>query len=382
MRTTVRTIAFALAAAALSALPALAQTSVSLTFANQNEESLDGCGAATGQMVMNGYPSGPCHQIQADVWDSIQMHKVETSWDTDPAGLRDAMATLCPLPAGHHWVASSNTNAQTLMHSVAFWMNTNHFPVALLLSTNPHNALTSHREHWVAVKRVDTDLNPVTNSTVTLQLIVIVDQPTTFGAMAVERTITGSDWYTSNFEAVSNAASSFNGKFVAVIEPPDRTGTATAKLLPLTGTVIPMERIIPLAQQAIQSGPLAKVESFRELARLQAQQPILVNPERAAYYIVPFAAPGTPPTAAILINAYSGDLMEGGRFAPRAILTEKEAVVRALNSLGRETAKEIRATPLRGESPYFPVWRVNLDGEELLVHSSDRVVQPGRQRPQ
>ena len=374
MRTRLCTIVFVLLVAAL---PLSAQ--VSLTFTNHSEEALTWCGAATGQMIIGGYPAGACNAIQADVWDSIQIHKVEGSWDTDPAGLRGAMTALCSLPAGHSWVVFRNANAASLMYSVAFWMNTNHYPVAILLGTAPHNGIATHLEHWVAVKGINTTPSPIGNPAVNLDSIVIVDQPATLSPVAVERFLTGGQWY-AELQAVNKPASTYNGNFVAIIEPPTTEGKATAKALPVTGTIIPIERVIPLAQRAVET--ITRVVSFRDLTRMQPQQPILVNPERAAYYIVPFAAPGSAPAAAVLINAYSGDLMEAGRFAPRAMLTDKEALDTAQRFLGRDKVRAAKATPVRGESPYFPAWRVTLDGEEVLVHPNGQVRPSIRQAPE
>jgi len=352
------------------ALPAGAQTSVFTTFTNRPEEALTWCGAATGQMVMSGYPSSSCNLVQADVWDSIQTHKVEPSWDTDPSGLKDAMMTLCPPPGGGHWVVFSNASATSLMYSVAFWMNRNHFPVAVLLNTNPHNAIPTHLERWVAVKGIVTDLNPLTNSTVTLQYILIVDQAATFGDPPVERFLSGAQWY-SEFAAVNNASSSYNGRFVAVIEPPERTGTLLSRRRQVTGTVIPAAQALRAAMRAAREA--VRAASFRELASLQPRQPILVNPEREAYYIVPFGDEKQASTA-LLINAYTGEFLEAGRFKPRPILSEKEAVDRALQFTRRGQPKSYKATLVSdGDVPYYPSWRVNLDGDELLVGADAKV---------
>src|SRR5262245_25418270 len=64
-----------------------------------SEEALTWCGPAAGQMVIAGYPTSACTKVQADVDASIQAHKVESNWDTDPAGLRAALMEQCPLPA-------------------------------------------------------------------------------------------------------------------------------------------------------------------------------------------------------------------------------------------------------------------------------------------
>jgi len=371
MKRTIQFIKLVLGVVAVLALslPAAAQVSTFVTVTNHSEEALTWCGAATGQMVVSGYPAGSCAPIQADMWDAIQAAKVEASWDTDPAGLRSAMTTQCPLPPTGHWAIFADPSAPSVMHSVARWMRSLHYPVAAVLNTNPHNTLTTHREHWVVIKGIVTDLDPVTNPSVTLQFVFITDQPANLGDPAVDRFLTGSQWY-SEFQAVVNASSAYNGKFVAIIEPPQVRGTATAKVLPITGVLISSERAVAAAKNAINS--LKYAESFREIGQMQPQTPVLVNPGRRGYYIVPFAKPGAAPSMAILINAYSGDLMEAGRFAPRPILAERDAISRVARLLGRETLVNAKTTLVSTErdSPYFPAWRVNVDGENVDVQQN------------
>jgi hypothetical protein len=377
MKRLTQSIFFLVAAAAIGAVlcaaPARALDSTFVALTDHPEEALTWCGAATGQMVIGGYPASACTPVQADVWAAIQAHKVEGNYDTDPAGLRDAMMTLCPPPGGHFWVVFAQPTAANLMHSVAFWMKTNHYPVAVLLSTVAHNSIVTHREHWVTIRGIVTDVDPVTHPTIVLQNVLIVDQPTTFGNPAVERFLTGTQWY-AEFQAVSTGGPN-NGKFVAVIEPPKKTGRAIAKERLMVGKVIDPQRAVAQAKAWLGSSGVAKVESFRELTQLQPQQPVLVNPERGGYYIIPYGAAEKPAPFAVLVNAYSGDVLEAGRVNTR-LLDEKEAVRNALRFLGRETAKESKAalisSPEAG-SPYTPVWRVTIDQQELFVQSNGNV---------
>jgi hypothetical protein len=372
MKSTKQSMMALLAAMALMTVSSAVRADVSVLtpVTPRAEEALTWCGAATGEMVVGAYPSGSCSPVQADVWDAIQTNKVEPSWDTDPAGLKEAMMTLCPPPGGGHWVVFSNTNASTLMYSVAFWMRRNSFPVAAVLNTDAHNAIGAHQEQWVAIKGIVTDVDPLTSSSVTLKYIFIVQQAPVFGDPAVERFITGSQWY-SEFEAVTKAASTYNGKFVAVIEPPPSTGTLKAKLRLVTGTILSAQRILPLLQRSLRNSEVARLELFRDLVRLQPQTPVLVNPERGAYYIVPFGTPGKPATMAALVNAYDGELLEVARLRPRPVPSEREAIQRALRLVGRDKSKEppaAKATLVyEGGLPYYPSWRVNVDREEVLV---------------
>ena len=360
------------------ATPARADVSVFTSVTPRAEEALTWCGAATGQMVVGAYPTSSCSPIQADVWAAIQANQVEASWDTDPAGLKQAMMTLCPPPGGGHWVVFSNTTASSLMYSVAFWMRRNSFPVAAVLNTDPHNAFAAHTEQWVTIKGIVTDVDPLTASSVTLKYIFIVQQAPIFGDPAVERFITGSQWY-SEFESVTIPGSAYNGKFVAVIEPPPTSGTAKAKLRVMAGQILRLERILPLLQRAIRSNDIARIDLVRDLTRLQPQKPVLVNPERGAYYLVPFGSPGKPATMAALVNAYTGELLEVARVPARAIPSERDAIERALQFTGRHKAKERPTTKAtlvsEAASPYFPAWRVSVDRADVLVDVDGKVRQ-------
>jgi len=367
MKRVIPLILYMLASAALSA-----QTSVFVTVTNHNEEALNWCGAATGQMAVSGYPAGACNVVQADMWDAIQNHHVEAGWDTDPKGLKDGMMAIC---AGAHWVDFSNVSATSLMYSAAYWMNRLHYPVPVLLSTSPHNSVASHREHWVLIKGIVTDNNPITTSSVTLQYVLLVDpSPANFGDPPVERFISGSQFY-SEFQAVAKPGSAYDGKYVAIIEPPERSGTATAVKLPITGRLLAADQILSRAQREVATA--AKyVSSLREYGPLQPMRPQLVNGGRdGAYYIVRFAERDKPPTLSVVLNAYSGQLMEVVKHAPRQFLDERQVLENARGFLRNVRTDNLKATLVapEGSAPCEPVWRVTADDVDLLIDPNGRV---------
>jgi len=111
--------------------------SVLLTVPDYPEEATNWCGAATAQMIMQGYPAGSCTLLQEDIWLGIQSYKTETMWDVDPEGLRKAMKNLCP-PSGT-WSIHSDTDPQALMFTMARLMTRYRYPTAVLLDTESHN---------------------------------------------------------------------------------------------------------------------------------------------------------------------------------------------------------------------------------------------------
>ena len=69
------------------------------------------CGAASAQMIRNGYPN-PADRLfytQLFLWNRIQVHNstnpADVLWATDPHGLTGCLQSLAN-PAGVHWTAS------------------------------------------------------------------------------------------------------------------------------------------------------------------------------------------------------------------------------------------------------------------------------------
>lgn len=358
---------------ALCGLPASASTSIFVNLPPHSEEALTWCGPATAQMVMEGYPSGACTKPQDEIWLAIQAGKTEASWDTDPNGMKAALAGVCPPPAGS-WSVFQNANASSLMYSVAYWMNKRKYPTALLLSTESHNSYLPHQEHWVGVRGVVTNVDPTMNPTVTLEMIWFTDPAVPLGDQPLQRLVTGSTFYTE-FKAVTKAASAFNGKFVAVVEPPPSPGRAVAPQEVLTGTVIPKLRVLRLVAQAVQKAKPEQFGLFRGILSRKPMEPLLVNPKRGAYYLVPFTRDGRTAEFAVLLNAYTGALQEIGAFSPRRFVPQQEGIARAFRSMGE---KEVAAEAVlvsegeTGASRYHPVWSVQVGGRQIRTESSER----------
>jgi hypothetical protein len=368
---------------------AFASHSVFVTIPFHSEEALTWCGPAMGQMVMGGYPVSACTLEQADVAASIQAHKVEGNWDTDPDGLRGAMMALCPpppsVPEGGHWAVIPRPDTASLMYWVAYWMTKNQFPVALLLGTTAHNSYLPHQEHWVAVKGIITDLDPTAgNSTVNLQYINFVDpSPPNFGAPAIEFFLSAAQLSTV-FAAVTKSSSKYKGEFVAVIEPPVAEGRALMPQRVLTGTIIPIAQATRHARAAVENLRLASMESFRDFAEARPLDPLLVNREHGAYYLVPFAVGNKAPALAVLINAYDGEFLEAAHFASHAYLPEKAAVER-LRTAMRLPATEYKAALVSSPDAVeqlFPQWQVTTGGRTLRVSQRGAVRELPVQRPQ
>ena len=352
--------------------------SVMLTVPDHPEEALNWCGPATGQMLMEGYPSGSCTVLQEDVWIAIQGNKVETMWDTDPKGLEGAMNSLCT-PTGS-WYVYSRTSPQKLMFWVAYWMTGNSYPVAVLKDTLSHNSYTSHTEHWIAVRGVITDVDPTSPGTtsVNLQYVWFNDPAVDLGDSSIERFVSGSTWY-SEFLPVSKTGSSFQGKYVAVIEPPTVSGVALAPPEILVGRIIPPDKALASAVRWIKWKKIYELKEYRVLKKARPLKPLLVNKAHGGYYIIPYSTDSINASAAVLVNAYTGGFQEVGVFKPVRYLPKEEAIKVALvqieGSAARLKPKAELVLP-RGDvvtSRYFPLWKVTAGGKVIGVSQKKHV---------
>jgi hypothetical protein len=345
--------------------------SIMLSVPDQPEEALTWCGPATGQMILEGYPSGACYILQEDIWAGIQTYKAETMWDTDPVGLRKAMKNLCP-PAGT-WSVHAKTDPQAVMYDVAYWMTKNNYPAAGLLNTISHNDYTMHEEHWVAIRGIITDVDPRTNPTVTLQFIWFNDPAVPLGDPSIERFISGSTWY-SEFQPVTKTGSSYHGKYVAIIEPPDIKGKALAPPEILAGKIITPDDAMRYAAKWLEEYKLYEMEPYKILKQAKALAPLLVNKDHGGYYIIPYSTDenSRQASAAVIVNAYTGGFQEVGAFKPVIYIQKDNAVNTALKYLNVTKPKKVDAELIfpAGEqtvSRYFPIWKVTVDNKIIGV---------------
>src|SRR5690242_15690523 len=112
----------------------------SLDLATQNtmpsycQQHLTWCGAAVGEMVLEGYPAGIEHPFtQTYIWGKIQTHKddsaARTSWATDPDALRDTLQELGG-DMGVTWKSISDTSAKAITYKILYLMAEGQFPSA------------------------------------------------------------------------------------------------------------------------------------------------------------------------------------------------------------------------------------------------------------
>jgi hypothetical protein len=344
------------------------------------QESCIWCGAACAQMIMNGYPD-PAHRIfypQIDIWNAIQLRNstdpADAAWATDPLGLCETLKFLNPPPAGT-WAIKAEPDRDSVMFQILFWMNSNNYPVATLIN---------HGGHWVVIVHYVTDIEPIRESTPTLQSITKYDpEPHNVGSIS---TMTAAVWFATDWVGPVWYSGTWDGKYVAVIEPPVTKGTVKVKPMKRIGQkIISPEEAISSAKKWIKELKLSKKAEYAILQKkgIRNLPPMLVREEIKPdlekeknvpyYYIVPFgfeheiAYCGVGLTRiCVIVNAYTAEFEEIGAFGkPVRYLPEKEAinvVARALK-LSKGEMREVKARLMFQPSDIthiriYPFWQV------------------------
>lgn len=360
---------------------------VPITGSAYGQEVYNWCGAASAQMVMNGYPDpGDCLYIQQSIiWGVIQDNNLPepANWATDPHGLQQALLILNPPPGGT-WALMTNPVREELMFDVLYWMNSRHYGVPTLIR---------RAQHWVVIKGFQTDIAPVSGSNPVLQQITIQD-PLPVGVGATT-TVTGTIWYSNYWYGPVNAPGTWYGNYVAIIEPPPvPLGKVYAAVENRTGdkaAIISPQQAIAYADYWKKKLKLGKKDpAYALLSDKKARplDPILVreeiNPylEKEAspyYYIVPYAlgedVEKKLTRVCVLVNAFTGNFEEVTGHEDYIKYVEKdkalEAVAYALELTMEQMSNaqaEVVFTPC-----YFtylrskPFWRIEVNREVRYV---------------
>jgi hypothetical protein len=381
-------------------LPALAQYVVDLSgnVPLYGQEDCCWCGAASGQMIMDGYPD-PADRLyheQEDIWDAIQVNNsmsvidIDAGWCTDPEGLRQTLIDMNPPPWLGTWNVFTNPIRNEALFDILYWMNWNDYPVATLIDEGGH---------WVVIVGYETDIEPVGGSNPVLQEITKYDpDPHNVGSVI---TMDAAVWYATDWVGPVQYAGTWHDQYVAVIEPPVIKGTVEVKMVERIGKeIIPPEEAIKYAKKWIDELELYKKPPYAILQRsgVNNLQPILVREEIKPglekekevpyYYIVPFGfeyeigARGIGlARVCMIVNAYTGRFEEIGAFGkPVRYLPEEEVIDIIARSLGlkREEMKEFKPTLMFQPSDIthirlYPFWRIMVKDRILYVDQLGKI---------
>ena len=354
-------------------------------------------GPASGQMVMNGYPDPADRQLfpQGNIWYLINLFNLTGEpfdWDTDPVGLQQTMLSLNPPPAGT-WSILTDTVKEDLMFDILYWMNRQEYGTPTLVYEGAR---------WVVIKGFQTDVEPVSGSTPTLEMITIHD-PFPTGQGAVD-TMTGTVWYDTYWQNPVSAPGTWENQYVAVVEPPGAGGGVQVEIAFRSGNkeyAITPEQALAYAQYWIQQlGLSAKDPSYSSLAdtALVAYKPVLVNEvlkpevvksvdEQVCYYLLRYAREDVYKKGyvniCVIVNAFTGEFEEVTSFgSPISYLDEKgaiEAATKALNTKETTLNTTIRAKATVVFTPCdfthlraYPFWKVETNDKVVYVEMNGK----------
>lgn len=342
------------------------------------QQQCNWCGAASAQMIMNGYPD-PTDRIfltQLNIWNSIQANNstnaidVNQNWATDPQGLQGCLMVLNPPPGGT-WNIHMDTIRDNLMFDIFFWMNRNNYPVAVLINEG---------EHWVVIVQYETDVEPIAGSTPTLNEITFYDpEPHNIGSVINKL---AANWYANEWANSIRFPGTWRNNWVAVIEPPIEKGRVKVKMVERMGKkIIPPEKAIEYAKMWIEKRRLDKKIPYKILQRkdIITLNPILVREQSKGekvtdFYIVPFGLEREIDRTriSIIVNAYTGEFEEIGSFGkPIKYLPEKEAIYIIAKAMGltRTEIRDVEARMIFQPSKQthiriYPFWEIKLKAME------------------
>jgi hypothetical protein len=357
------------------------------------------CGAASAQMTRDGYPSAAdrVYYTQTYLWNVIQAHNstnpADVGWATDPLGLNGCLQSLSSAPV--NWVQYPAASAAQVMFFMLHWMDIERYPSPVLVNQGGH---------WVVVVEWETDVQPITGSTPTLQLIRFYDpEPHNKGT---DTTMSGAQWYGGPWNGPVMYAGTWLNNYVAVVEPPVPKGEAKIVTANRIGDrLLTPAQALDFAGRWIEERRLHEKPQYRLLRHsdVRPSTPLLVREhtpqpkggeppkmtERAPhYYIVPyglkneFGPQGSPLVRiCVLVNGYTGAFEEVTKFGePVRYLSQEEALNTVATALrvDREALKNAKATLMfqPGEITHvrtYPFWQVEYNNRFLYVDQLGRI---------
>lgn len=349
---------------------AKADYTLSLTVPIYGQDTSYYCGAASGQMVMMGYPSAGASRCfgQDNVYNTIQSLKQDYGFYTDPDGLRDAVMNLNPPASPGHYSIFHDSAPANVMHGILYWMASRNYPTATLINQG---------DHWVVVTGFTTDVDPRTGNATLLSIDINDPLPQDFAphdnpcTTAIEgneggsfRTVTGTSWFSNEWNNPNRWGTKWLNEYVAIVEPPHVQGRVTAKKEVEKGKPISAESALILAKKHVSERKLKEKKQFGFLRNTSPKKAFLVNGRFKGYYIVPFEQKDGRISGAVLLNAYTGNFQEIASFNRyMQYLSEREAVRIAVCTIGKKpsgkpSAELVFRSAEQIRSRYQPVWKV------------------------
>lgn len=274
----------------------------------------------------------------------------------------------------------SQASRDAVLYFMIHWMSVRKYPSPVLVNQGGH---------WVVVVGYESDVDPQTSSTVTLQQITFHDpEPHNIGTVT---TMSASQWYNGPWNGAVIYSGTWLNDYVAVVEPPKPSGTTRVRVVERTGRQLLSDRqAVEYAVRWVRERQLAERPGYQVFARGQVEPTgaLLVHDEPRMdlkqerpldYYVVPFGLRserergGHPIVrAAVLVNAYTGDLEETTVFGrPIQYMTREGALDIAAKAFNVDQAK-LKATLMFQPSKVshiraFPFWEVSLGERSIYI---------------
>jgi hypothetical protein len=338
------------------------------------------CGAAVAQMWIDyntgtsvdqwelfyGDPDGP--------WDGIYMNNPEPGWWTSPQGLEVAM----------NWYVQPTDPATIADYSYDNpYVAVAYQAISIIFYNQPSAALVWDGDHWMLVKGVVLQLNPMVIKGFYVHDPYGFQEGWGFPGPDVFKTVKA--WVNAHFTPTIGGEI-WHGKWVTVEYHPEATHPTgfvqgfsyTIEIESSRGEPTTFKDVVNEAQRGLSENGLYDSDSFgSRLKGAKATFPIRVqslSENLNDYYIVPFEKGGKISAAAI-VDAVTGDFLEATcGFATTAdylMISNNQAEEIIQKYIGKELAGPLELVWMpcsHSWQPYYPFWLgVTVDGDQIFV---------------
>ncbi len=281
-------------------------------------------GAASVQMALNACPvvaQRKYHSV-ATIHSTIQLYNgasepqgLPHGWFSDPGGIRGALEDPALKGCGH-WVDFSDTDKLKVLGNVLYYMDTFNYLTPVSIGKS---------ESWVVVYGFETAAKPSPGAPIDLSKTKIhYYEPASPAGSGGYGIISGTTWIQATWAGywgnpLSKPGSAWDGKYIAVIEPPRETVEVFAPEWVRDGPILEAEEIHHFARAWLEAEKASAASAladqggglgrglFELLAEVEpGSMPLRVDAGEYSYYLVPFA----DPRLMAVFNAYDGSFEE------------------------------------------------------------------------
>lgn len=340
------------------------------------------CGAASAQMILDflhGWGGNP--QInQDDLYETIQDHKQDNNFYTDPDGLAGCLNKESP--SANRWFVYSGGDGdqEKVCRKMAVTMDTYDSPPPVLIFDG---------DHWVVVSGVTATESPSMAKKSFIIYTIRIHDP---GIGSNVQEIEYYNWC-SMYMTKNTWGQTWLDKYVCIVDPKAESNKIIKFANPNYKTggrkTISLEEAKKFARESLDDYHLTDRKEYKESLRdASPGEPILVKnlrlKSKRSYYLVPFVRAGKTKVV-VMINAYYGNYLGSSIVEkPREYLdiSEKKAINQIHSNLKKKmpiSKEEIRKPWLvwkpceQSWDPFFPLWKTITKGRVRYVNQAGQV---------